>query len=43
MLIEPRVEVKNVVNQAPSEANRWGSDLSEQGDADAQIVGCVPL
>ena len=39
MLIEPGVEVKNVINQAPSEANGRGTDLGEKRNADPQVPG----
>jgi hypothetical protein len=39
MLIEPSVEVNDVVNQAPSQPNwRW-SDLPEKGRTNSEIFG----
>jgi hypothetical protein len=37
MLIEPGVEVKNVVDQPPPQANWRGADLGEEGRPDAQV------
>jgi hypothetical protein len=37
MLIEPGVEVNNVVYEAPTEADGARADLREEGRADAQV------
>ena len=42
MLIEPGVEVKAVVNEAPANTNRRDLEGFEEGPADPEIGCCLP-
>ena|ERR1017187_9755615 len=43
MLIEPGVEVNNVVNQAPPQTHGRRADLGEEGGPNAEIGRCLPF
>lgn len=39
MFVEPGIQVKTVINTAPTQANMRHFQLSQEGDSDAQVDG----
>jgi hypothetical protein len=39
MFVEPGIQVKTVINTAPTQANMGHLQLSQEGDPDAQVDG----